>query len=148
MGQQLTIGEVSRRTGLPIRTIRFYEAEGVIPPTERGESGYRRYTPTDVRRLSLARRARLLGLPLPDVRDLVRRAFASDCGTYADDLLDRLARQRAAVSRPIAELEALRAELIVLEEHVRHTCAGDCTDRLVAECELCPLIDDERREVT
>ena len=64
MTDTLTIGEVSRCTGVPIKTIRFYEAEQVIPPPARTEAGYRLYTSADVRRLHLARQARLLGLVL------------------------------------------------------------------------------------
>ena len=51
MAAALTIGAVARETGLPVRTIRFYEAEGVLPAPARTASGYRAYSANDVRRL-------------------------------------------------------------------------------------------------
>lgn len=70
MTNRLTIGALSRRTGVPIKAIRFYEARGVIPAPARTEAGYRLYSPADVRRLRLVRRARLMGLALPEVKVL------------------------------------------------------------------------------
>lgn len=144
--KHLTIGEVSRRTGLPVRTIRFYEALGLIPPPARTEGGYRLYSPTDIRRLRLAKRARVLGLSLPQIKVLLEQAFAADCGTFAKQFLASIDQRRAEIGRQMAELEALRQELAVLEAHIRH--AQDCvsSDQLVAECPYCPLIDEEGGE--
>ena len=50
MAANLTIGAVARRTGVPVPTIRFYEAEGVIPAPARTAAGYRLYGTTDIRR--------------------------------------------------------------------------------------------------
>lgn len=143
MGKRRTIGEVSRQLGVASKTLRFYEAEGIIAPPAGTETGYRLYTTADVRRLRLARRARLLGLSLPEVKVFVERAFTSDCAEFADMLLVRVAAQREAIARRIAELRTLRAELDELERHVRHdqtnTLPGQCVD----ECQFCPLIDEE-----
>src|SRR5918992_648045 len=119
MTDTLTIGKVFRLTGVPARTTRFYEAERVIPPPSRSDAGYRLYSPNDVRRLRLARRARLLGLPLPEVKDLVDRAFSSECGAYAQEILQLVSVQRARIDQQIAELQALRSELDSLEEDAR-----------------------------
>ncbi|MET9185009.1 MerR family transcriptional regulator [Streptomyces tendae] len=64
----MQIGEVSERTGLSLRTIRHYEEVGVVAPSERSAGGFRLYTESEVRRLSLARRMRPLGFCLEDVR--------------------------------------------------------------------------------
>lgn len=64
----LSIGEVSKRTGLKVPTIRFYEQEGLIGPPPRTESGRRLYGDTAVRRLTFVRHARTLGFELPDIR--------------------------------------------------------------------------------
>ena len=146
MTDTLTIGEVSRCTGVPIKTIRFYEAEQVIPPPARTEAGYRLYTSADVRRLHLAWQARLLGLGLPEVKQLVQQALTSDCSAFAEQLLDSLANQRQVITRRLAELEALRGQLEVLEKHVRHCQTQVPPDQLVSECEFCPLIDEEGGE--
>jgi DNA-binding transcriptional MerR regulator len=142
MGELLTIGAAARRAGVSVRAIRFYEAEGLLPPARRTAAGYRLYTRNDVRRLRLIRRARLLGVPLPEVRELVDRAFASACATYADDLLGFVARQRQAITCRIAELEALRDELDRLAAHVRRVRTQIPAGQTVAACGHCPMIDD------
>jgi|GEM_PF-3520757 len=64
----LTIGELARRSGVPVRTIRFWSDEGVLPETDRSRSNYRRYDARAVARLDLVRTLRELGLGLDDVR--------------------------------------------------------------------------------
>jgi MerR family copper efflux transcriptional regulator len=146
MAETLTIGAVAKRIGVPVDTIRFYESEGVIPPPARTESGYRLYSATDLRRLRLVRQARLLGLGLSEIKTMVEQAFASDCGDYLDQLLERLTEQHAAVRRRIAELQALDAELNALERHVRHARVRAPAGRRVVDCGFCPLIDEEENQ--
>lgn len=67
----MTIGALSTQTGVPSKTIRYYEEAGVLPKPARGANGYRRYAPEAVERLSFIARARALGFPLGDVRDLL-----------------------------------------------------------------------------
>lgn len=142
MTDVLTIGVVARRTGVPADTIRFYEAEGVLPPAARTPAGYRQYTSTDIRRLRLVRRARLLGLGLPEIKVLVEQAFASECSAFVTQLLDHVAWQRQDIRRQIHELQALEAEMDALERHVRHAQRALTPGRRVADCGFCPLIDD------
>ena len=142
MGRALTIGQVARRTGIPATTIRYYESEGVVSPPARTEAGYRLYSAADVRQLQLAQRARLIGLSVDEVRRLVATAFEADCDTFVGELLEGIERQRAQVAARIAELRALEATLETLERRVRAECACD-PGQTVAECDCCPLIDDE-----
>jgi DNA-binding transcriptional MerR regulator len=146
MGEKLTIGAVSKRLGMPSKTIRFYESQGVIAAPGRTEAGYRLYTPTDLRRLRLAKRARLLGLSLPQVRALVHQAFASECSEFAEQLLGLIAGQRAEIRRRIEELAALEGEVDELERHVQG-CECDLeSGQHVADCSFCSLIDEEGGE--
>src|SRR5882757_1495375 len=69
-----TIGELARRTGLPVKTIRFYSDEGLLPPTERTDAGYRLYDAKAMARLELVRTLRELGLGLPDVSAALSRS--------------------------------------------------------------------------
>jgi DNA-binding transcriptional MerR regulator len=64
----LTIGELARATGLPVRTIRHWSDEGALPPVARSPGGYRLYDAASVARLELIRTLRQLGLGLADVR--------------------------------------------------------------------------------
>jgi MerR family transcriptional regulator, copper efflux regulator len=79
MTDQFTIGQLSQQTGVPVRTIRFYEAEGVLPPAPRSTAGYRLYSGADARRLRLARNAKRLGLSLPQVRAMPCPCPCGDC---------------------------------------------------------------------
>jgi DNA-binding transcriptional MerR regulator len=146
MDQKLTISKVADQCGMSVPNIRFYEAQGIIPTPRRTESGYRLYSPNDVRRLRLARRARLLGLSLPEVKDLVERAFSSECGAYAQEILHLVATQRARIDQQIAELHALRGELDTLEQDARLISTEVRPGLTVAECGRCLLMDGETGE--
>ena len=68
-----TIGELARRTGLSVKTIRYYADRGIVPPTDRSPAGYRRYGPDAVARLELVRTLRDLGVDLGAIRRVVDR---------------------------------------------------------------------------
>ncbi len=141
MTDQLRIGELAKRTGVPVATIRFYESEGVLPPPARSAAGYRLYSPTDIRRLSLARNARQLGLPLAVVRSLVEQAFRSDCRDYGALLLDTVAQQQAEVDRQMRQLQRVQEELAALADEVRQELADCPPGQQLAECACCTVID-------
>ena len=65
MERPLTVGQLAHATGVPAKTIRYYEQVGVLPVPRRSGAGYRQYSRHDVHRLLFIRRARALGLPLP-----------------------------------------------------------------------------------
>ena len=69
----LTIGQLARRTGVPVRTIRFWSDEGVLPETDRSSGNYRRYDGRAVARLDLVRTLRELGMGLDDIRLVLER---------------------------------------------------------------------------
>lgn len=69
----LTIGQLSRRSGVPVRTIRFWSDGGVLPESDRTHGNYRRYDAAAVARLDLVRTLRELGLGLDDVRMVLER---------------------------------------------------------------------------
>lgn len=142
MTTQRSIGKVSQETGVAIRTIRFYEAEGVLPAPARTTAGYRVYSAVDVRRLRLIRNARALGLGLPAIRELVEQAFTSDCRSFAPQLVELIATKRADVTARMVELHDLKKELDELEQHVLHAACATEPGRQVVECEFCPMIDE------
>ncbi|HUZ73784.1 MAG TPA: Cu(I)-responsive transcriptional regulator [Stellaceae bacterium] len=125
----MTIGEAASRSGMPPKTIRFYEEIGLIAPAERLDNGYRAYDETDVHTLRFIHRARSLGFTLEDIRALLslyrdRRRASRE--------VKRLALQHvAALDRKIAELTAVRNAIAELAER----CAGN--DR-----PECPILDD------
>ena len=86
MAELLTIGKAAEAAGLSTKSVRFYEETGVLPGPQRTEGGYRLYTATDVRRLRLVRRAKILGLSLKEIKELAEVAFEESCGAFEDRL--------------------------------------------------------------
>ena len=142
MDENLTIGRVSKRTGLPAKTIRFYEDEGLISPPRRAANGYRLYRENDVLRLQIVRSIRLLGLDLPSIKTLLDHALSVDCATFGEELIGTLERQRSEVERRIMDLTQLRDDLSAIEEHVRHCCEGCDPGVMAADCLSCSIIED------
>ena len=67
----MRIGEVARRSGVGVETIRYYEREGLLPEPERRPSGYRQYDGSTVERLEYIRRAKDLGFTLKEIGELL-----------------------------------------------------------------------------
>lgn len=100
------IGDLARRTGLPIRTIRFYCDEGLLE-TSRSAGGHRRFDTAAVERLVLVQRLRALGLGLRSIADVL---------TGERSLTDTVAEERAALDREFASLAWRRSALRAVEE--------------------------------
>lgn len=97
---KLTIGQLAARSGVPVRTIRFWSDEGVLPETDRSRGGYRRYDSRAVARLDLVRTLRELGMGLDEVRLVLdRRRSVEDVAAEhvraIDDRIRVLRTQRA-----------------------------------------------------
>lgn len=123
----LPIGELSKRTGCNIDTIRYYEKIGVLAPPLRTEGGHRIYGPDHVRRLSFVRRARGLGFTLEEVRALLA---LEQHGQSCPDVRKVALRHLADVRSKIADLQAMEAALEILEAR----CAE-------GTAEACPMIE-------
>src|SRR5579859_8226505 len=96
-----TIEQVAMRTNLTKRTLRYYEEVGLLPPTERTEGNYRRYTEADIERLERIKDLRdLLGFSLTDIREII--------GAEDERGQIKLAyRQETDVAAKIAQLERI-----------------------------------------
>ncbi len=114
----MNIGEAAGASGLPAKTIRYYEEIGLIRP-RRDDNGYRAFGARDVHKLAFLARARALGFSIEECRALL--------GLYEDELrasedVKTLAQGHLArIDGKIAELQALRATLA----HLISCCAGD-----------------------
>ncbi|MBF8189850.1 MerR family transcriptional regulator [Nonomuraea sp. K274] len=113
-----TIGELARRAGLPVRTIRFWSDSGVLPPTGRSAGGYRLYDEAAAARLDLVRMLRELGIGLEDVqRILARRVTMAEVARVHLRTVDaelRALRARRAVLSLISERGATAEETLML----------------------------------
>lgn len=115
----LTISAAAERSGVPAKTIRYYESIGLVAEAVRTESGYRVYGDKEVETLRFIARARSLGFSVDDVGRLL--ALWHDRARASGDV-KRLAEEHIAeIERKIGELEAMRATLL----HLVGRCAGD-----------------------
>lgn len=106
----MQIGEVAERTSLSLRTIRYYEEVGLVPPSARSQGGFRLYTDGDVDRLLLVKRMKPLDFSLDEMRDLLESLDAIAAASPAERtaLVDRLAMYRELAEQRI---ETLRTQL-------------------------------------
>lgn len=125
MAGELTIGELSARSGVAASALRFYEAEGLIAST-RTSGNQRRYARAALRRVALVQAGRAAGIPLSHIRAALDTLPADRTPSRRD--WDRLSRGwRADIDRRIAMLQALRGRLT--------TCIG-CGCLSIDRCTL------------
>ena len=146
MNKRLTIGRLAKSTGVSPKTIRYYEEVGILPPPERSDSHYRLYSETDVRRLELIRRARVLDMALPEVRELVEWASRKTCNYFRDRFQEVVRRRLEEVDRRIADLRHLSQDLIRLEAHFSGSRKEVMADHTMPECspETCTCLGGTR----
>lgn len=136
----LTIGRLAAEAGVPTDTIRYYESVGLLPKPSRSEAGYRLYARSEVRRLELIKRAKLLGLSLGDIKVLVDQTFDDSCAHLQRELLERIPIQLDEIERRMAELQALRNELHALQRQLTSLDVAD-VQGVVGECPYCPIVE-------
>ncbi|WP_019884240.1 MerR family transcriptional regulator [Streptomyces purpureus] len=131
-GTLYSIGELARRTGLTVKTIRFYSDRGIVVPADRTLAGYRRYGPDSVARLTLVRTLRELGLGLDAIRQVVERELT----------LGDVAEQHAAALD--VQIAALRLQRAVLMAAARRRPTHEEMERMH---QLAQLSQGERRRL-
>lgn len=125
----MNIGTIAKRSGLPAKTIRYYESIRLIPPAMRSNGNYRTYSEHDLQTLRFVQRARGLGFSVKDVGKLLtlwqdRRRVSAEVRRLA---LDHV----AEIDRKLDELKGMRRTLV----HLIERCHGN--DR-----PDCPILDD------
>lgn len=122
----MRIGELAATSGVPTKTIRFYEQDGLMPAPPRTSGGYRGYPTDAVTRLTFIRDARRAGLSLAEIRGILalRDEGQSPCGHVTDLVHQHL----AEIDRRIAGLRKTRAELRELARQAQATDPASCTD--------------------
>lgn len=114
----MNIGDVARQSGVPAKTIRYYEDIGLIRPN-RSDNGYRAFTENHVHKLAFLGRARALGFTIEDCRTLL--------SLYEDENRESMQVKSVAeehlrqIEEKIEKLQSMRATLAELVEK----CAGD-----------------------
>jgi MerR family mercuric resistance operon transcriptional regulator len=131
----LSIGGLSKQSGVNIETIRYYEKIGVMPTPGRSAAGYRVYGADHLKRLSFVRRSRQLGFSLDEIRGLLHLVDGDvyTCAQVRDLTLDHL----AEIRRKIADLKRLKR---VMEE-----MAAQCSGERAPECAIIDALFDMRQ---
>ena len=151
-----SIGDLARRTGLPVRTIRFYSDVGVLPPTDRSTANHRRYDLAAIARLDLVRTLRELGLELAAIQRVlageISVAQAAAAHVDALDVQIRVLRLRRAVLRTVARRDSTSQELelmhriVQLSEAERHRLVHDFIDTTFGEFDANPELVEMLRQ--
>ena len=124
----MNIGDVAERSGLPPKTIRYYEDIALVKP-ERSQNGYRTYSDSDVHRLRFLQRARSLGFSIEECRLLL--SLYEDQNRASADVEALTLQKLDEIDRKLSELRSLRRTLATLADH----CEGDHKPD-------CPIIED------
>ena len=106
------IGELAERTGLSLRTIRYYDEVGLLPATGRTDGGFRVYTENDVERLTLIKQMKPLGFSLEEMAEILEilSALESGIGSEAGQVklagfMEKARGQRAKMARNLSQAD-------------------------------------------
>lgn len=134
--RQAFIGAIARQANIPIKTIRYYEAVGLLPKPPRTTSGYRLYAPETVDRLQFIKKAQNLGLRLQDIREILELA---DRGRCPCGHVQRLLTLR------LQELNRKIADLHLITRRITQARRRGCPPRFRPHGKaVCPTIDRQR----
>ncbi|WP_120965445.1 Cu(I)-responsive transcriptional regulator [Comamonas sp. lk] len=125
----VVIGEAARRAGVSARMVRHYEAQGLLRPVYRTDSGYRQYSEADVHTLRFIRRGRDLGFSMEEIGTLL--GLWHNQGRASSQVKTIAQKHIAALTERIAAMQSMQRTLQTLV----HCCHGD--DR-----PDCPILDD------
>lgn len=105
----LRIGQVAQASGLTVKTVRFYNDQGLIQAVSRSQGGYRLFDPAVVAELGLIRALRAMDVPLPELKRILdeRRQGHCNCDTLKGSIQSRV----HSIDQRLAELVATKAEL-------------------------------------
>ena len=105
----LRIGEVARRTGLPVKTIRYYCDEGLLQPRARSESGYRLFDEENLAELTIIRSLRAMDVSIPELARIleVRRSGVCNCSLLKGSIADKM----SSIDQRISELRTMKDEI-------------------------------------
>jgi DNA-binding transcriptional MerR regulator len=135
----LTTGEMARLSGTTLRTVRFYEAEGLISSRVREDGSHRKFPERELAKLRLISDLRDAGLSLQEIKDLMAlKAGCPNAAAAADDMTANLCERAAELQHRIGTLQRVHAELSSFLEMLRvcRTCTHPKFPARCGECEV------------
>jgi MerR family copper efflux transcriptional regulator len=128
----LGIGELAKRGGVGIDTVRYYERNGLLAPRARLASGYRRYGDLELARLRFIRRAQALGFTLRQIKELLALSAQRDVG-----------RVKRSAQAKLVDVEGRIAALERVREGLAHLIAACPGQGRAADCPILKALTDE-----
>lgn len=125
----LTIGQVARRSGVGIETVRFYEREGLLAQPPRSSSGYRQFNEDVIARLQFIQRAKELGFTLNEIKELL--SLRMDGERTCADVRSHAEAKIADIESKIKSLQRMKKALVRMTR--------ECSDR--GSDSECPILD-------
>src|SRR3990172_357149 len=122
----VTIGELAKELHLNPKTIRYYEEVGLLSKPRRSESGYRLYSGYEIERLRLVRRAKLLGLSLSEIKELVEYAIDGRCHALEQRLLSLVDAKLGEIDQKMLDLATFRDELMRYKRDLSNRLKSAC----------------------
>ncbi len=133
---QLFIGPLAKQAGVNPKTIRYYEAIGVLPPAQRGENRYRLYPKETIELLQFITKAKALGFTLSEIKEIVgvRRQDQQPC-----------AHVRSLVEQKIVDLDQMLADFVAVRKRLKRLLAGweERAKHHGSQGVVCPHIEGE-----
>lgn len=118
----LRIGEIAKRSGVSVKTIRFYCDQGLLQPSSRSEGGYRLFTQETIAELAIIRALRTMDVPIVELGRIleVRRAGTCNCSVLKESISAKI----SSIDQRIDELASMKVELGRLLEQWQD-CGGE-----------------------
>ena len=135
--EQLTIGELAKRGGVNLETVRYYERRGLLPKPPRSSANYRLYPSDTVRRIRFIKQAQELGFTLKEINELLVLRLAP--GSTQAKVRERAAAKVADIEEKISQLRSMKRAL----ERLTATCCGDGA---ASECPILESLSSERKK--
>ncbi len=136
----MQIGDLARRAGITLRTVRYYEERGLIEPAARSKGGFRLYEENELQKLRLIRSLQLLDMPLAQVKSFFDRRNGGRVASEVAPALQEILRTHLdEIDRRLAEYQAARTS--VLETlHILDACAVCPLEPGPSVCLQCPVL--------
>jgi MerR family transcriptional regulator, copper efflux regulator len=134
--EQLTIGELAKRSQVNLETIRYYERMELLPKPPRLQSGYRAFPVESVQRIRFIKQTQELGFSLKEIKELLN--LRSDSHSSGADVKNCVEAKIIDIDEKMKTLRAIKKELVQLKA----SCDGKSS---ITECPILKSLDSERR---
>lgn len=135
MSNFLTISEISRRSGVNLETIRYYEKIEALPQPKRAANGYRMYDEHILVHIEFIKNCRSLGFSIGEIKqlDALRKSPSASC-RQADDI----------IAANLRKVQAKIAQLQTIEAFLTNMCG--CEEQSIRQCKIMEILDTHRHQ--